>query len=77
MYGQKWAKGKTTFDKDWNIANERYIEYQNKANKAKEEASIAKEVEAVKMGLKTKNERLLIYQSQVDNMHNACITIKK
>jgi hypothetical protein len=68
MYGQKWAKGKTTFDKDWNNANERYIEYQNKANKAKEEASIAKEVEAVKQGLKTKNERLLIYQSQVDNM---------
>lgn len=67
-YSEKFSKSEVTFSKDWNIANERYIEYQNKANKAKEEASIAKEVEAVKMGLKTKNERLLIYQSQVDNM---------
>jgi hypothetical protein len=67
-YSEKFSKSEVTFNKDWCVANERYIEYQNKANKAKEEASIAKEVEAVKQGLKTKNERLLIYQSQVDNM---------
>ncbi len=70
LYGQKWAKGKTTFDKDWNIANKNHLDYQIKANKAKEDISIAIEVEAVKNGLKSKLDRLLILQKEVDNSIN-------
>lgn len=67
-YGQKWAKGKTTFDKDWNKANARSLQYQSKVNSAKETASIEIEVEALKQGLKTKIDRLLFYQNQIDIM---------
>lgn len=66
IFGRKWAKGKSTFDKDWNAATEAHKDYQIKANKAKEEASIQIEVESLKNGIKTKNERVLILQNQVD-----------
>ena len=65
-YGQKWAKGKTTFDKDWNKANESLKQYQEQVNNAKIKASINEEVKAVKIGLKSKIDRLLILQKLVD-----------
>lgn len=66
-YGQKWAKGKTTFDKDWKTAQKQLKDYQNKVQKEKERVSIATEVEAVKQGLKTKTDRLLNLQKLVDD----------
>lgn len=66
-YGQKWAKGKTTFDKDWKKAQSELKTYQNKVQKEKERVSIETEVEAVKQGLKTKNDRLLNLQKLVDD----------
>lgn len=66
-YGQKWAKGKTTFDKDWKQAQAELQTYQNKVQTEKERVSIATEVKAVKQGLKTKIERLLNYQNLVDD----------
>lgn len=68
IYSQEFAKSRKTFDKDWVSASEDHRTYQNLINSAKLDASISEEIEAVKQGLKTKNERLLIYQSQVDNM---------
>lgn len=67
-YGQKWAKGKTTFDKDWKQAQEDLKEYQKKAQREKERVSIEIEKEAVKKGLKTKIDRLLVLQRQVDKI---------
>lgn len=65
-YRQKWAKGKTTFDKDWLKANENLKQYQEQVNNAKVKASINEEVKAVKIGLKSKIDRLLILQKLVD-----------
>lgn len=67
MYRLKWAKGKTTFDKDWKRAKEEHEAYQEKVQKEKERVSITTEVEAVKRGLKTKVDRLFILQGLVDN----------
>jgi hypothetical protein len=72
-YGQTWAKGKTTFDKDWNIANERANEYHKKANDAKDNASIATEVKAVKSGLKSKLDRQLKLQKQIEELEKLLI----
>lgn len=58
-YYAMFSKSEVTFSKDWNKANGDYIEYQNKVNKAKEDISIAIEVEAHKSGLKSKFDRML------------------
>jgi len=65
-YSETFGKSDKTFDKDWKLANKRVTEYRNKANTAKEEASIAIEVEAVKSGLKAKIDRCLEKQKDVD-----------
>lgn len=59
-YGQKWAKGKTTFDKDWLKANTDLNEYQQAIKKAKLEQSIETEKEAVKRNILTKLEAMEI-----------------
>lgn len=59
-YGQKWAKGKTTFDKDWLKANTDLNEYQDAIKKAKLEQSIEIEKEAVKRNILTKLEAMEI-----------------
>lgn len=69
-YSLIYAKSKKTFDNDWNNASAAFKEYQIKANKAKEAVSIQSEVEAVKKGLKTKNERLAILQTQIEKSIN-------
>lgn len=68
MYGQKWAKGKTTFDKDWKKAKGKHEAYQKKANEEKERVSIELEKEAVKQGLKTKFDRIMILQNQIEHV---------
>lgn len=67
-FRQMWAKSKTTFDSDWNKANEKYIDHQDEINKAKEQASINEEVERLKKGIKTKHHRLDFYQTQIELM---------
>lgn len=68
IYGQTWAKSKTTFDKDWNNANSRYLEYRKKAEKAKEDISISKEIKALESGLKSKIERQAKIQKQIEDL---------
>lgn len=65
IYGKKWNKGKTTFDKDWAKVREMHADYQRKLQKAKEKASINYEVRAVKSGLKKKIDRLLLLQENI------------
>lgn len=67
-YGLKWGKRKTTFNKDWKASQERLQTYQKKVQKEKEAVSTAVEKEAIKKGLKTKIERLLILQNEVDKI---------
>lgn len=67
-YWVKWGRGKTTFDKDWKKAQEQLKAYQKKANEEKERVAIEMEKEAVKQGLKTKFDRLMILQNQVEDI---------
>ena len=69
-YLPMFAKSKVTFDKDWKRAVLVHNEYQNKLNNAKDELSIDSELQSVKSGLKSKSERLMILQKQVDNCGN-------
>ena len=57
---------RSTFASYWKIANIRYKDSQNEVNNAKLNASIKEGVKAVKIGLKTKIERLLILQKLID-----------
>ena len=66
VYFEKFSKSEVTFSKDWNKANDLFNKYQKEVNKAKVNASIKEEVKAVKIGLKTKIERLLILQKLID-----------
>lgn len=65
-----FSKTEQTFSKDWVKAKTRYTQYLIKANKAKDDARIGQEIEAIKIGIKTKVERTLILQNLVDD----CLT---
>lgn len=65
-YLQSFTNSRQTFTKDWKIANERAKEYQIKANKAKDDISIAIELESVKSGLKSKLKRQLELQEMLE-----------
>ena len=67
-YGKKWAIGKTTFDKDWKIANERYLQHCEKINKSVEDESIKAEIIEAKKALKSKIERVHFYQCEIESM---------
>ena len=67
-YSVKFGCSEKTFDKDWKKAKAEIETYQKKVQKEKESVSIAVEKEAIKKGLKTKIERLLILQNQVDKI---------
>ena len=65
-FSVKFSKTERTFNEDWKVANERYKLYQFDVNKAKKEVSIAYEVETLKQGLKSKFERTLNLQNQIE-----------
>jgi sulfate adenylyltransferase subunit 1 (EFTu-like GTPase family) len=65
-YSVNFGKTERTFDRDWNNATDRHRERQQAINAAKEVAIIKEEVKAAKNGLKSKHERLMILQDQVD-----------
>ena len=67
-YSVKFGCSGKTFDKDWKKAKSEIETYQIKVQKEKEAVSIAVEKEAIKKGLKTKIERLLILQNEVDKI---------
>lgn len=67
-YSEIFGRSDKTFDKDWKKANNTINAYRIKANKAKEAASIKSEVEAVKKGLKSKLDRVMFYQDQIEVM---------
>ena len=65
-FSEMFGKSDKTFDKDWLSVQNDIKQYTETINKAKLEESISIEKEAVRNGLKTKNERLLILQKLVD-----------
>lgn len=67
-YSPIFSKTERTFNEDWKKATARLSEYQNKANKAKEIASISEEVNAIKSGLKSKIERAMFLQNEIEVM---------
>ena len=66
-YYAKFSKSEVTFSKDWNKVSSQITEYRNKVDKAKEEQSIAIEVDALKSGLKTKLEWVGVLQKELDD----------
>ena len=67
-YSQNFARTRKTFDGDWKKAVATHKEYQSKLNNAKDEVSIGIELESIKTGLKSKIDRLMFYQNQIDEM---------
>ncbi len=65
LFVSKWQLSERQFVRYWNIANERHIEAQNKLQKAKDDIYIEAEKEALKMGLKSKHERMLELQAML------------
>jgi len=65
-HGLKFTVSRVTFNKDWKKATALLKKYQGKVNAAKTKASIALEVKAVKEGLRSKMDRLLLLQELVD-----------
>ncbi len=59
-YRQKWAKSKTTFDKDWKQAQARLKEYQKTINDEKLKESIKQEKQAVKRNILNKHDAMEI-----------------
>lgn len=59
---------KRTFAKDWKKSSERFKDYQKTVQGEKEKVSIQEETEAVKNGIKTKNQRIEIYQGQINEI---------
>lgn len=68
-YSVNFGRTERTFDKDWKVAKQQAEEYQNKLQKEKLRVSIEEETKAVKRGLKTKIERLLDYQKQINKIN--------
>jgi hypothetical protein len=67
VFLRKFALSRQTFDKYWKQANTIHSEQREVINNAKLTTTIEEEKEAVKIGLKSKFERLLILQNEVDN----------
>ena len=67
-YSVKFSKSEKTFSKDWKAANVVIEKYRETLQKEKEAISIKEDVKLFKEGLKTKSERLLIYQKQINDI---------
>jgi hypothetical protein len=66
-FGENWQTPPRTFDRYFQKAKEQHSEQREVINNAKLNTTIEEEKEAVKIGLKSKFERLLILQNEVDN----------
>lgn len=67
-YSVKFSKSEKTFSKDWKAANVVIEKYRETLQKVKEAISIKEDTKLFKEGLKTKSERLLIYQKQINDI---------
>lgn len=65
---EKWHISKRTFDRYWKTANEQHKETQDKAKAAAEKAIVDETVAAARNGLKSKLERVINLQRQVDDI---------
>lgn len=63
-----FSKTEVTFSKDWKTTQATHKDYQTKLNNAKDEVRIGMELESLKSGLKSKLDRLMFYQDQIDEM---------
>lgn len=63
---KKWQISQRTFDRHWKTANEQQKERQDKASRAADKVYIETKVEAVKTALKSKLEKQLHIQDQID-----------
>lgn len=64
--GKKWEISRTTFDRHWKTANDKQKERQEKASKAADAVYIETKAEAVKTGLKSKLEKQLELQNEIN-----------
>lgn len=67
LFCTKFDLTKQTFNKFWKLANEAYSERLSLINEAKLNETINIEKEAVKINIKTKNERIQNYQKEIDD----------
>ena len=67
VFCSKFHKSERTFYNFWKKAKQQHSQQRETINNARLEQSIETEKEAVKIGLKSKFERLLILQKEVDN----------
>jgi uncharacterized protein YaaR (DUF327 family) len=67
VFCSKFQLSERSFNKYWKQANTIHSEQRETINNAKLTTTIEEEKEAVKIGLKSKFERLLILQNEVDN----------
>jgi hypothetical protein len=67
-YGVMWAKGKTTFDKDWLKANERHKEHTQMLNDKANEVMVDELVDAQKTALKQRERRLSILNEKFEEL---------
>jgi hypothetical protein len=67
VFCSKFQKSERTFYNFWKTAKEQHSQQRELINNAKLNTTIEEEKEAVKIGLKSKFERLLILQNEVDN----------
>lgn len=65
-YRVKWSRVQATFAKDWNKAQQRYREIAVLKEQAMRDAVVGNAAEMAKNGLKTRSERLMLLQQQVD-----------
>lgn len=65
-FAKKWKVSPTSIDRYLKSAKEIAIKLSSKADKAAEDAMISQTVEAAKLGLKSKHERVMILQREVD-----------
>lgn len=63
---KKWQISQRTFDRHWKTANEIQKERQDKASKAADAVYIETKAEALKTGLKSKLEKQLELQNEID-----------
>lgn len=66
--GKKWQLPPRTFDRYWKKAQEQHAINQQAINELKAKEYTTQQLEAVKSQIKSKNERLAILQSQVDDL---------
>jgi len=67
-FGKKWPTPKRTFDRYLKTAKEKYTEQMQTTTEALNKEIVKGKVEALKKGIKTKNERILEKQKDIERL---------